>query len=49
MFAGAGVRVYCLLTCVYSEIRKKVYPVSLDYRKIFDGKMMDEETAKKVW
>jgi hypothetical protein len=30
-------------------IREEVYPVPLGCRQIFDGKILDEETAKKVW
>jgi hypothetical protein len=35
--------------CPHREIREEVYPVPLDYQQIFEGKMLDEETAKKVW
>ena len=38
-----------LQTVSCCEIREDVYPVPLDYQHIFEGKMLDEETAKKVW
>jgi hypothetical protein len=28
---------------------EELYPVPLDYEQIFDGKILDEETAKKLW
>ena len=35
--------------CPHREIREQVYPVSLDYQQIFDGRILDEESAKRVW
>jgi len=35
--------------CPHCEIKEEVYPVPLDYQQIFDGKPLDEETAKKAW
>jgi len=35
--------------CPHREIREQVYPVSLDYQHIFDGRMLDEETAMNIW
>ena len=34
--------------CPRSEIKEEVYPVPVDYKQIFDGNMLDEETAEKV-
>jgi hypothetical protein len=35
--------------CPHYEIREDVYPVPLDFQQIFEGYLLDEETAKKVW
>jgi hypothetical protein len=35
--------------CPRCVIREPVYPVPLDYRQIFEGNLLDEETAKRVW
>jgi len=34
--------------CPHCEEREQVYRVSLDYQQVFGGKMLDEETARKV-
>ncbi|GFG36353.1 hypothetical protein Cfor_05960, partial [Coptotermes formosanus] len=35
--------------CPNSEIKEEVYPMPVDNGQIFDGKMLDEEIAMKVW
>jgi hypothetical protein len=35
--------------CPHYEIKEDVYPVPLDFQQIFEGNLLDEETAKKVW
>ena len=35
--------------CPHCEIREEVYPVPLDYQRIFEGNLLDEETANRVW
>jgi hypothetical protein len=35
--------------CPDCEIKEEVYTVLIDYQQIFYGKMLDEETAKKIW
>jgi hypothetical protein len=34
--------------CPHSEIKEEVYPLPIEYKQIFDGKIVDEETMMKV-
>jgi hypothetical protein len=35
--------------CPYNEIREEIYPLHVDYKQVFDGKVLDEEIAMKIW
>jgi len=35
--------------CPYSEIKEEIYPMHVDYKHIFDGEMVDEGIAMKLW
>ena len=35
--------------CPRCEIREQVYPVPLDYQRIFEGNLLDKETANRIW
>jgi hypothetical protein len=35
--------------CPRSEIKEEIYSVPVDYKQIFEGRLLDEETIMKVW
>jgi hypothetical protein len=35
--------------CPYYEIKEEICPMHVDYKHIFDGKMLDEGIAMKLW
>jgi len=35
--------------CPYNEIKEEIYPMHVDDKHIFEGKMLDEVAAMKHW
>jgi len=35
--------------CPHSEIKEEIYPMHVGNKHIFDGKIVDEEVAMKLW